>query len=491
MALNEETSKELLPSYCLVLLERGLEKLRQRELTAAGQLFELAWQGAQKLPREVTEGLLPLAMCCRALLEERKGNPIEAAGLRTRAVPLLDGIPLDKQDAPFLYMLGSVLADLGEHLRAIPFYERAIELMIEKNLPLVVAELLEREGVCYARSGLKEHATVPLRAALKILREYPGEPRLATVLISLGNALRKSRPEEAEQLYKEAAEIYEAKAQLESATPPWVNLGVLCSEQGRHAESIAYYDRVLKVREGRPGTPPARIASLLNNMACARRRMGELDEALRLVDRALAMQLNESQLLASMYGTRGQILHDAGRDEEALQWLRKSSEERRKTGSPDLVALQEVLGFEIDSLKRLGRVREAVEAEAQLRKMRESAEAAPPASVELGGLKPDPEGAVLVELAFGSRPGSRYSAEDARVVGQQMGVVLAEKGVGKYAGRVAIPESVTLLYHGEDAEAMYGAMRQFLDDHSIFEGAMVSIRQGKSVRQLVMAQRVN
>ncbi|HEX8711035.1 MAG TPA: tetratricopeptide repeat protein [Terracidiphilus sp.] len=491
MALTEEAKKELLPSYCLVLLERGLEKLRQRDLTAARQLFEVAWQGVQKLPREDTEGLLPLAMCCRSLLEERRGNPIEATELRKRAAPLVEEIPPGKQDAPFLYMMGSVLADLGEHLRAVPFYERAAEQMVEKNLPLVVAELLEREGVCYSRSGLKEHAAVPLRAALKILREYPGEPRLPTVLISLGNALRKSAPAEAEDLYKEAAGIYEAKAQLESATAPWANLGVLCSEQGRHAESIAYYEQVLKVRQGRPGTPPARIALVLNNMACARRRMGDLDEALRLVDRALAVQSNDSQLLASMYGTRGQILHDAGRDEEALEWLRKSSAERRKKGSPDLDALEEILKFEIECLKRLGRVREAVEAEAELRRMREAAEAAPQSSVELGGLKPDAEGAVLVELAFGSRPGNRYSSEDAKIAGQQLGVVLAEKGVGKYAGRVAIPESVTLLYHGNDAEAMYTAMRQFLEDHCIFEGAMVSIRQGKTVRQVVMAQRVN
>ena len=492
MQLDEETRKELLPSYCLVLLERGLEKLRKRDLAAARQLIELAWQGAQKLPREDTQGLLPLAICCRALLEERRGNPIEAAELQAKAMPLVEAVPLEKEGAPFLNMMGSVLGELGEHLRAVPFYERAIELMVEKNLPLVAAELLEREGICYSRSGLKEHAAVPLRAALKILRDYPGEPRLASVLISLGNALRKSAPDEAERLYREAAEFYEGKAQLESASAPWVNLGILSSEQGRHAESIKYYERVLRVREARPGTPPARIASLLNNMACARRRMGELDEALRLVDRALAIvKLDDSHLLASMYGTRGQILHDARRDTEAIEWLRKSSAERRRKGSPDLEALEENLGFEIECLKRLGRVREAVEADSELRRMREAVQPAPRASVQLGALKPDAEGAVLIELAFGSRPGARYSVDDARTVAQQLGAVLEKQGVGKYAGRVSIPESVTLLYQGDNAEAMFAAARQFLEDHCIFEGATVSIRQGKSMRQLVMAQRLN
>lgn len=487
-----ENDHELFASYCLVLLERGLEKMRRRDLANADQVFELAWQGVQRLPREQTQGLLPLVICCRSLLEEQRGNQIEAAELRARAMPLVEEVRPETQQAPFLNMMGNVLAELGEHLRAVPFYERATELMVEKKLPLVAAELLQRQGICYSRSGLKEHAAVPLRAALKILREYPGEPLMPGVLISLGNALRKNAPEEAEQHYKEAAEIYEAKAQLESAAAPWTNLGILCSEQGRHAESLSYYERVLKMRQGRAGTPPVRMASLLNNMACARRRMGDVEEALRLVDRALAMpKVSDSQLLASMYGTRGQILHDARRDEEAIEWLRRSHEERRKTGSPNLDALEENLGFEIDSLKRLGRLREAIEAEADRRRIRETAEAAPQANVQLGDMKLPAEGAVLIELAFGSRPGNRYSVEDASVMARQLGAVLVEKGVGKYAGRVAIPESVTLLFHGENAEAMHAAMAQLLADYCIFEGATVSIRQGKTLRQSVVPQRVN
>lgn len=331
-----------------------------------------------------------------------------------------------------------------------------------------------------------------LRAALKILREYPGEPLMPAVLISLGNALRKSAPEEAEEYYKEAAGIYESKAQLESASTPWVNLGVLCSEQGRHAESIAYYERVLRLREGRPGTPLARIASLLNNMACARRRMGEVDEALRLVDRALAVgKVEDLSLRASMFGTRGQILHDAGRDAEAVEWLRKSGTERQKSSSPNLEALEENLGFEIESLMRMGKVDEAQAAENERERVRRARTETPRTNVEWGGLKPDAPGALLIELAFGSRRRGRYGMQDAKVVAAQLGSMLAERELGTYEGRVAIPESVTLLFHGEDAEAMFAAVEQYLADHCIFEGATVSIRQGKTTRQVVIAQMVN
>lgn len=154
----DEVKSELLPSFCLVLLERGLGALRQKDLTAAGQLIEVAWMGAQRLPREETQGLLPLAMCCRALLEDRRGNPIEAAEMRARAMPLVDAIATEKEDAPFVNMLAGVLAGLGKLRRAIPLYERTIELVAGMGKPLVIAELLEREGVCYSRCGLKEHA---------------------------------------------------------------------------------------------------------------------------------------------------------------------------------------------------------------------------------------------------------------------------------------------------------------------------------------------
>lgn len=490
--IDPEHRAELLPQYCVVLLERGLRELRRKDLAAAGELIGLAWKAALRLPREDTEGLLPLAMLCRALLEDRRGNPIECAQVRAQALPLVDAMGAEKEDAPFLHMLASVLADLGEHRRAAALYDRAVERVAPLRKPLVVAELLGKEGVCYMRCGLKEHAALVLRAAVKILREYPGEPLLPGVLISLGNALRKSAPEEAEQLFKEAAGIYEGKAQLESAAAPWVNLGILCSEQGRHEESLAYYARVLKVREGRAGVAPARVASVLNNMACARRRMGDVEEALRLVDRALAVsKVDDAGLTASMYGTRGQILHDARRDGEAVEWLRKSAEQRRKMGSPNLEALEENLGFEIACLQRLGRVREAVEAEAERERIRESLNEAPRAGVELGELKPEVEGAVLIELAFGDRPGGRYGQEDAKVVAQQVGALVAERGAGSYAGRVTIPESVTLLFHGQDAEALWAAMQQYVGDHSIFDGATVTLRQGKTTRQLVMGQRVN
>jgi tetratricopeptide (TPR) repeat protein len=339
---------------------------------------------------------------------------------------------------------------------------------------------------------LKDHAAVPLRAALKIFRDHPGDPRLASVLITLGNALRKSSPAEAEQLYQEAADIHAAKAQMESAATAWVNLGILCSEQGRHAESLAHYQRALRVREQSPGTPPSRVGSLLNNMANCRRRMGDYTEALRLVDRTIKLlKPEDGSPFASAYGTRGQIFHDDGRHAEAAEWLQRSYAERMRSSSPDLDAVIENLEIEINSLKRLGRLKAADAAEERLARARTAKEEAPQANVDVSAMKPQADGAVLIELTFGSRPGSRYRIQDAEVIAEQLAGILAERDAGFYGGRVVIPESTTLWFYGADAEAIFEPIEEFLKDHLICAGARIGIRQAGKTREVVIPQPVN
>ncbi len=479
---------------CLVILERGVRELSRTALAAAGQLFTVALQIAQKMPREEAGGLLPLTLCYLSLLELRLGDAIKARQLQVQAMPLVDGISLVKQTVPFHNLMSSALMDLREYRRAIPFCEQAIQLVLERERsePTAVAELLAREGRCYTQSGLKDQAAVPLRAALKIFRDHPGDPRLASVLITLGNALRKSSPAEAEQLYQEAADIHAAKAQMESATTAWVNLGILCSEQGRHAESLAHYQRALHVREQSPGTPPGRVGSLLNNMANCYRRMGDFNEALRLVDRAIKLlKPEDGSPFPSAYGTRGQTLHDAGRDSEAVEWLQKSYAERMRSSSPDLDAVIENLGFEIGSLMRLGRLKEADAAEERLARARTAKEEAPQANVDVSAMKPQADGAVLIELTFGSRPGSRYGIQDAELIAEQLAGILSESDAGFYGGRVVIPESTTLWFYGADAEAIFQAMEEFLKDHVICAGAAVGIRQAGKMREVVIPQLVN
>jgi tetratricopeptide (TPR) repeat protein len=250
---------------------------------------------------------------------------------------------------------------------AIPCFEEAIQLLSERNKPIAMADMLWRVGQCYTRIGLSDHAAVRLRAALRILRDYPGHAHLPTVLLEIGNALRKADPGEAERCYKEAAEIYVARKQLELAAAAWVNLGIMYSEQERFEESLAHYEKARDVRERSPSVKPSPIGVLLNNMANCHRRMGNYEEAHKLVDRAIEfLSQNGDPGPATAYGTRGLIYLDSGKDAEAVEWLQESYAERKKASSPNFETIVENLEKEIAALKRLGRMQEAALAEDRL-----------------------------------------------------------------------------------------------------------------------------
>ncbi len=488
----EEDRQESLTEDCLTLVQQGMAELRRGNLESSTKLFGIALHTTQSMAREDAQSLFPLALCHLCLLRLRQGNSDETKRLRNMAMPLVETISAPMESVIYHHLMADVLVELQEYRRAIPFWEQALQLGLELNKPVAMADILSRAGRCYAMCGLKEHAAILLRASLKIFRDYPGDPRIPSLLISLGNALRKSSPAEAESFYKEAAEIHVAKAQLESATTAWVNLGIICSEQGRHEESLAYYEKALHVRERTPSTPANRIGILLNNMANCYRRMKKFDEALRLVDRATGILGASADLeMASAYGTRGLILQDDERDAEAVEWLQRSFAEREKAPSPNLDSLADNLEYQLTSLRRLGRLDEVAAAEARLASVRAAKKDVPQADVDLSGLTAEAGGAVLIELGLGSRTGGKYGLRDVDLVQQQLSEIVQRHDVGSFGGRVTIPESVTMILYGPDAEALFLAVERFLLDHSICDGAVVTIRQGTQLREVVLPCTLN
>jgi tetratricopeptide (TPR) repeat protein len=483
-----------LDAKVFAFLFQAIEAKYRGNLPAANKLIEIALRLTDGMPADEADGFRALGRCSLTLLRQKEGRPDDAAKEREEAMALVDRV--SKADLPqkklFPELMSALLTDLHEYRRAIPFCEGAVQKALEANEPIGVAAMLSREGHCYSYCGLKDQAAIPLRAALKILRNYPQEPSLNEVLIGLGNALRKSSPSEAEELYKETANIHVAKAHLESATAAWVNLGVLYAEQGRNSEALGYYEKALEVREKSPGTSPIRVAMILNNIANCHRRSRDFGEALRLIDRAIEMLKSENTpKIAAAYGSKGQILQDAGNDAEAVEWLRRSYAERQKQPNPDYELIIENLGYEITSLKHMGRTEDATEAEARMASARETMKAFPSASVDVSTLTAEPSGAVLIELAFGPRFGGRYGTRDAEAVLEQIFAILSATKLGDSGSRVVTPESITLILYGENAQAMFEAMEQFLTDHLIFAGAVVSIRQGQNVRQVVIPTIVN
>jgi tetratricopeptide (TPR) repeat protein len=489
-----DTLRTPLEAQACAFLLQAIKATDRGNLPVANKLIEVALRLVDRMPAKEADGFRALGCCSLTLLREKENRLEDAKGERKEAMEVVDRLSNARllQRNLFPELMSALLMDLHEYRRAIFFCENAVQQRLGANEPIGVAKMLSRQGRCYANCGLRDQAAIPLRAALKILRNYPEEPRLTEVLIGLGNALRKSSPEEAEELYMEAASIHAAKAHLESASAAWVNLGVLCGEQGRNSEALGYYQRALEVREKSPGTSPIRVAMLLNNLANYHRRLLDFEEASRLIDRAIEMLKSEkSSKIASAYGSKGQIFHDAGNDAEAVEWLQRSYAERKKQPSPDYESIIEILECEIASLKRLGKTEDLAVAEARIAAAREIIKSFPGASADMSSLTVEPAGAVLIELVFGPRPGSRYGTRDAAAVLEKIFAILSMAKLAESGRRVVTPESITLILYGENAQAMFEAIEQFLADHLIFAGAVVSIRQGMSVRQVVIPSIVN
>jgi len=476
----------------LAVMVQGAIELQQGNFESAERLFRIAQSLAQSVLSQLGPDLLPLTLYSLSLLRLRQGRQDESQQLREQAATRLENSKVSLENVLFRDLMATVLIGLGEYRRAIPFCERAIQLGLEENDPVDMAERLWRAGQCYCRSGLRDHAAVPLRAAVKIFRNCPGDPRLLLALLTLGNALRKSSPAEAETCYKEVAELHTAKGEIESATAAWVNLGILCSEQGRHAESLEYYQQVLRVREGSPGTPPERLGTALNNIANCYRRAGKFTEALQSVDRGIAvLETVGGSSLASAYGTRGLIFRDSGRDAEAVEWLQKAYAVRERVPSPDLETVAEDLEHEIAALKRLGRLEQAAAAGERLASISTTMKAIRPVDRDLGALNTPTGGAVLIELGFSNRLGSVDRNNNSRKLIDELSEIVEGEQVGFFGGRVVIPENTTLMLYGADGEALFRAVEPILISQPMCEGAIVTIRQGTNHRKVVLPRLQN
>ena len=462
----------------------GRDKQFKESIAAA----MVAAQAAKSAPPVQSKQLMPLALFTLALACERMQRKAEAMEAREKAMALLDAGDANMESGEYQRLMANVLDRLGEYKPALPFFEGALRLSDADSDtdPMSRAGLLHDMGLCYHRIGLEEHAVVPLRAAVEMYSAQPDDPRFAAALLNYGNALRRSAPEEAERVYKQAADLHLARMQYLSATPAWVNLAVLYSEQGRHAEAVELNERVLRVREQTPGTPANKIASAHNSLANAYRRMRRFKEAHAATDRCLKLVPAGDALVASAYGTRGEIYLDAAEYDKAAEWLRKASAARQKQPSPNLRTEAEDLEREITALTHLGRHKEIVEVRERLAQIRAVLNAVPAVEGDLTTRITRAEGSISVELPFGSRGSNAIRPDELQGLKRSLKDVLRGYSAGEYGGDVRIPEVTTLLLYGPDAEALFQLVEPVLSAHPLCAGAVVHIRQGKAHREVVL-----
>ena len=430
--------------------------------------------------------VIALLNLCR--MQSRLQQSDQAERSRREAITLLDHLSELGNKVNIADRLADVLVEFGEYRRAIRPCEQAIKLT--RGSGVKVANRLWRAGRTYLRAGFNEHAEEPLRKALDVLGGNKSDPRTPVILIDLGNALRKSNPVEAERSYREAAAIWEGRGAYGQATTAWVNLGIVCGEQERLDESLEWYEKARRVRQGDATIPKARLGSLANNIANLHRRMKSFELAAKEVQDAIAL-LEGDPVRADAYGTYGLILRDQGLDEASLAWFRRSRAEHARQPSPSASKVSEVLVNEAAALRRLGRFQEASALENELATIRSDlpplqTHEITPAAKE-GKPVGEPAGGVLIELDGVHLPESVYRDCDIATLENRLEEVLEMGEQGELDGHETGPENTTLFLYGPDAEALFAAVAPVIRDYPLCRGARVTIRQDGEERQVVLS----
>ena len=485
--LNRQSATDLQQDY-LDAMKLTADHMAASSTARAAEVFskfaaELKQQSGPEFAELRVAALLHL---CR--MQERLQQIHESELTRQEAISLLDQIGEPGNSLNIEDRLADLLVEFGEYRRAIPACEHAIKLSRGSGVKL--ANRLWRAGRTYLRAGFKQHAEEPLRKALEFFRANNGDQYMAVILNDLGNALRTSNPAEAERSYREAAAIWENKGAHGQATIAWVNLGILCGEQGRLDESLQWYEKARRVRQADATTPRPRLGSLANNVANLHRRLKNFELAAREAQDAIAL-LEGDALLADAYGTYGLILRDQGLDQASLEWFRKSRAECAGQPSPNISQLSEVLANEAAALRRLGSAEEANALEQQLAKLHGDLPPVHKHEVTLAAraVKPagDTAGEVLVELDGIHLPESVYRNCDVATLENRLEAILEDGEHGELDGHETGPENTTLFLYGADAEALFRVVEPVLRDYPLCRGARVTIRQDDQERQVVLS----
>lgn len=314
---NTAAAIEVFQDYLHAHPDRLNVRVKLAELYMRDRRYEEGERELQKVLR--VEGHHRDALMTRAILLLESRRPAEAAGILAKLVGLY---PLDFR---YRYLSAAACEDLKDfsgavsHLKAIP---PSSELFGPARV---------RWGTILKKEGKVPEAASVAEQALKEKKD----PSLYVFLSSLHED-QKDFPR-AEQVLKDGISAFPQGVEL------YYSLGALYEKTGRFEEGIAQMEKVLAIEPDH--------ADALNFIGYSYADRGiRLDEAERLVAKALALKPGNGYILDSM----GWVYFRQNRLKEALTYLRQAA-----AALPEDGTIAEHLG---DALVKAGLVEEAREA---------------------------------------------------------------------------------------------------------------------------------
>lgn len=242
---------------------------------------------------------------------------------------LLDIFQKENSEIParLYFSLGSISLRPWFYDTAIIYYQYALGVDKQGKDFLRIIEDYSNLGKAYLALGKTSKAIVYLDSAYAIAKKK-GEQEIQTNILYEIGQVHEEREEndKAIEYYFKALKKHEETVNLEAQVRDLRAIaGVYLKEKASYL-ALDYYRRVLTINhylDEKKG-----IAEDLGNIGCAYRQMGGigLDTAFVLFDSSLnmALELNDSSLIAEQYGNIGSIYHLKAEYKEASNYYWKS-----------------------------------------------------------------------------------------------------------------------------------------------------------------------
>ncbi|XP_078678933.1 uncharacterized protein LOC144914684 [Branchiostoma floridae x Branchiostoma belcheri] len=257
---------------------------------------------------------------------------------------LKDNVTVHPDIANSLHFLARALTDLGDHRKAVSYYEQSLQMRRkihgEDTEHPDIAKALNYVGRAWGNLGDHRKAASYKEMSLQMMRKIYGE-NIANHGISMSLN----------------------------------NLGATFSKLGDHRKAVSYYEQSLQMERSIHGedTDHTDITIALNNLGGAWRDLGEKSGQVNLVRKAVCYYEQSLQMMRRIYGEDtahpdiSKILHNLGiawgnlrdyrkavsYDEQALQMMRRIYGE--DTAHPDIARALHNLGFRCEVIDDRGK----------------------------------------------------------------------------------------------------------------------------------------
>ena len=249
----------------------------------------------------------------------------------------------------------------GNYDKALPLAEQALYMEIvkgdnEEQLAWCYGDI----AYIYKNTGHLEKAATACKESLRLQRVayFDTHPYIAYTLKTLSGIRREQRDlRAAKDTLDEAISIMLETNKVDSQTmaPYYVEYAKIYASDGDYEQSLAYYNKSMKLINGSYGKQHLYTAKVMNGLAELHVWRGEYDEASRVVSAAISIQEDiygsEHHLLAPAWLIQASIHQGQGRDIQAAMLMQKAMAVVLKTGDKNALAM---LNNKIETIKSIG-----------------------------------------------------------------------------------------------------------------------------------------